>query len=98
VALAPVDFLACVVAARVTALGALDALAVDDRRAGVAIASLELPQEFAQVGVNLRPQPAVFPLPEVMIDRAPRRKVRGQIPPLATGAIEIEHRVEQFPI
>lgn len=97
-ALAAVDFLAGIVAPRLAALGALDAPAVDDRRAGVPVAGFELPQEFAQVRVNRGPQPAVLPLPEVMIDRAPRREVGGQIAPLAAGARQIEHGVEQVPI
>lgn len=98
VALAAVDLLARIVAPRLAARGAFDALAVDNRRAGVALAGLELPQEFAQGGVDLRPQPAAFLLPEVVINGAPRRKVRRQIAPLTTGARQIKHGVDQLPI
>src|SRR6266403_1334276 len=39
-----------------------------------------------------------FPESEVMIDGGPGRKVLGQVAPLAGGAHDVEHRVEQFPI
>ena len=53
---------------------------------------------FPQMRVNLFPQLAAFPESEVMIDGPPGRKVRGQVPPLATGAHHIEHRIEQLPV
>ena len=45
---------------------------------------------------NLLPELVAFPASVIMIDRAPRREVCGQVPPLAGGAHDIEHRVEQF--
>lgn len=48
--------------------------------------------------VNLFPELGAFPESEVMIDRAPRREVLRQIPPLTGGAHDIEHGVERFPI
>ena len=97
VALAPVDFLARVVAALVAHLGALDALAVDARRAGVAFAVLGQAHRLAQMSMNGFPQAVVLPEPEVVIDRAPRSKVFGQVAPLAAGFGEIEDRLEQLP-
>jgi len=74
---------------------ALDDLAVDDRPTGVAVAPLKLPQEFPQMRVNLHPEAAVLPLREVMINRAPRRKVCERIAPLTAGAGQIEHGIDQ---
>src|SRR5207245_1555602 len=95
---ASVEFLARIVAALLAAFGALDALAVDDPSGGRTLASFHLAQVFPQMRVNLFPQMVAFPESEVMIDGAPGRKVLGQVPPLAGGAHDIEHRVEQLPI
>ena len=87
-----------VVAALVAAFAALDALAVDDPGAGVALPSFHLPEMFPQMRVDVLPELVAFPESVIMIDRAPRREVRGQVPPLATGAHDIEHGIEQFAI
>src|ERR1019366_9166442 len=72
--LASVDFLAGVVTPLVARLGALDALTVDDGRAGMALAPFHLACLFPQAGVNGDPQTIALPDAEVMINGAPRRK------------------------
>src|ERR1019366_1886651 len=96
--LASVDFFAGVVTPLVARLGALDTLAVDDGRAGLPFAPFHLACLFPQAGVNGDPQTVALPGSEVMINRAPRGKVPGQIAPLAGGLGEVEDPVEQFPI
>ena len=97
-AFASVDFLAGVVTPLVASLGAFDALAVDDGRAGVAFASFRLARLFPQASVNGDPQTVLLPGSEVMINGAPGRKVVRQIAPLAGGLGEVEDGVEQFPM
>ncbi len=98
VPLATLDFLTGVVTALVTAFGTLDALAVDDRGAGMALALRHQAHQLPQMRVNGYPQSIFLPEPKVVIDRTPGSKVRGQIAPLAAGFVEIENRVEQLPI
>lgn len=97
VSLATIDLFACVVAAFFAHLRAFDGLAVDNRSAGLGFASFELAQVFSQVIVNFFQEPIDLPETEVMIDRAPRGEVLGQVAPLATGFHDIEDRVEQLP-
>lgn len=97
VAFASVDFLTRIVTPLVAGLGALDALAVNDRSAGLRFSSFDQAEMFSQMGVNLAPQASTLPEPEVVIDRAPRSEVFGQVPPLAARLDQVEHRVEQFP-
>jgi hypothetical protein len=96
VSFAPVDFLACIVAPLVAGFGALDALAVDDRSAGLRLASFDQAEMFSQMRVNLVQQAIALPESEVVIDRTPRSKVLGQVAPLAAGFDEVEDRVEQL--
>ena len=96
VAFAPVDFLARIVTPLVAGLGTLDALAVDNRSAGLRLSATDQAQMFSQMGMNLVPQAVVLPAAKVVIDGAPRSKVFGQIPPLATGPDQIEDRVDQL--
>ena len=53
--LAPGDFLAGVATSLVAAFGALDALAVEDGRTGLAVAPCHDPHLFAQMRMNLDP-------------------------------------------
>jgi len=92
-----VDLLARIVTPLVAGLGTLDALAVDDPRAGLTLSSFNQAQMFSQMGVNLVPQAIALPESEVVIDRAPRSEVFGQISPLAAGPDQIENGVEQLP-
>ena len=96
--LAPIDFLARIIATFVAAFTAFDALAIDDRRTGLAVASRQQARGLPQVGVDLHPETIAFPEAKVMVDGAPRGKVTGQVAPLAPGCDHIEHRVEQFPV
>lgn len=97
VAFTSVDLLARIVTPLVAGLGTLGALAVDDRSPGLRLSSFDEAEIFAQMGVKLVPQAIALPEPEVVIDRAPRREVFGQVPPLAAGLDQVENRVEQFP-
>jgi hypothetical protein len=96
VSFAPVDFLARIVTPLVAGFGALDALAVDDSGAGVRLAPFDQAEMFSQMGVNLLPQAIALPDAEVVIDRAPRSEVLGQVAPLATGFDQVENGVEQL--
>jgi hypothetical protein len=98
VALAPVDFLAGIVASLVAALRALDALSVEDPRTGMALSPRHHTQMLSQMPVDCHQESFAFPLPEVVIDRTPRRKVFRQIAPLAGGLGQVEDRIEQFPV
>jgi hypothetical protein len=94
---AALDLFAGIVTPLVAGFTALDALAVDDRRAGVALATVEQTQMFPQMGVDLLPHTVVLPEPKVMIDCAPGSKVFGQIAPLRASSDDEEHGVEQLP-
>ncbi len=98
VPLASGDFLARVVTALVAAFGALDTLAVNDRGTRLALPLVQQAEPLPQMRVDGLPQTADFPASEVMIDGTPWREVGGQIAPLAAGLVEIEDRVEQFPV
>ena len=95
--LASVDFFPGIVAPLVAGLGALDALTVDDRRTGVALASFHLARMLPQVRVNVDPQAVALPEPKVVVDGSPSGKVRRQVAPLATGLEDVEDSVEQLP-
>ena len=75
-ALAVVDFLAAIEAARSTDAGCLDRLAVDDADAEMGVAPHLDPQALS--GIELFPQPREPPRAEVMIDGLPGRQVTGQ--------------------
>src|SRR4029077_9957353 len=98
VALAPVDFLADIVASFVAALRALDALTVEDPRTGMALSPRHHTQMLSQMPVDCRQEAFAFPLTEVVIYRGPRRKVVRQIAPLAGVLGQVEDRIEQSPV
>ena len=92
-----VDFLARIVTPFFAHLGALDALAIEDGRAGMALATFDPAQMLSQMGMDLFPQTVELPEPEVMVDGAPGSKVPGQVAPLRAGFDEIEDGIEQLP-
>ena len=95
-ALATVDLLAAVVAARPAHLGGLDRLAVDDRGGGPGGAPHHLACTLAQRGVDRLPQAAQAPLPKVVEHRLPRRKVSRQHPPGHAATQDVEDGIEDL--
>src|SRR5439155_23380819 len=93
--LASVDFFPGIVAPLVAGLGALDALTVDDRRTGVALASFHLARMLPQVRVNVDPQAVALPEPKVVVDGSPSGRVSRQVAPLATAHEAVEVSFEQ---
>jgi hypothetical protein len=79
------------------AFGAFHALAINNRRAGLAVAPFALPNDFHQGGIELFPVTGLTPAPEVRIHRLPRRKFVGQQPPGTTRLHQIKERVQDFP-
>ncbi len=73
-ALAALDLLARIIAARATALGGLDALAVNDAGAGRGLATLGLAHDHQQRMVQRLPQPIVAPQVEPAPDGRDGRK------------------------
>ena len=47
--------------------------------------------------VNLLPEAIALPESEIVIDRAPRSEVFGEVPPLAASFDKVKERVQQFP-
>lgn len=96
VTLAPIDLLTSVEPPLVADFGALDRLAVNDRRAGLSLASLRQPGKFPQLLVDLLPQSVLLPAAEVVVNGRPRSEVRGKVAPLTSGLDHVEDRVDQF--
>src|SRR5437660_12532802 len=94
--LASVDFFPGIVAPLVAGLGALDAMTVDDRRTGVALASFHLARMLPQVRVNVDPQAVDLPEPKVVVDGSPSGNGCRQIGPFATGLEDVADSVEQL--
>ena len=97
VALAPLDLLAGVEAARAGDVGAARRLAVDHPGARAGLPALGLARRHHQVEVDRPPQPAVPPGVEVAADRRNRRVMRRQGAPLAAGPGHIENGVDHRP-
>jgi len=96
--LAPLDFLAPVVAAlRAADLGGLRRLAVDARGAGRRFATGFDADSRSQRVHHRLPHAIVAPLGEVVVDRALRQQVVRQHVPLAARAIEVQQSVHHFP-
>src|SRR5215217_1114509 len=83
VALAALDLFPGVVARYPSAFGRLHALAIDDARCGTGLAAFQFTRTHDQEMVDGLPQTAVTPIVEVALHRGPRRKIRGEHPPLA---------------
>lgn len=96
VALAPCDFLGSIVAAFAAHLRGLDRLAVNRSCAGRHIPAILEPDFDAQGCQELVPERLINPQAEVVVHGSPRREFMRQHPPLATRAIQIEQRVENF--
>src|SRR5271165_543401 len=84
---------------RVVALGPagfrrLDALAVDDRRAGRVLSAIGAADVETEDGVDFLPDAFVTPGVEVVRHRLPRREVMGQHPPGATAAGQVADGVD----
>ena len=77
--------------------GALDRLAVDHRPAWVAVASFRLAHRLTKPVVSLAQPPVSAPLPEVVVDRLPRRVLSRKHPPGAAGAQQVEDGVGYAP-
>lgn len=77
------DLLAGVVAARPACLGGLNGLAVDDARGRFGLAALRDPHPCHQHRVDDIEQAAVAHPVEMVLYRRERRKVLGQLCPLA---------------
>ena len=76
------------------ALRGLDTLAVDHRRTRLRVTSLLLPHLLHQRRVELLPQPAACPAPEVAIHRLPRREALRQHAPRAAAAGDVKDGVD----
>src|SRR3954452_21430336 len=77
-------------------LGALDALAVDDRGGRASLPARPL-AGLDEQGVVQAPERAVpGPQRQVAVDRAPRRQVLGQGAPLAAGGEDVEDAVQHL--
>src|SRR5262249_55895984 len=78
--------------------GCLDALAVDNGRAGLAL-SARLPSHGGdQRRVKLVPQTAVAPAPVIPIHGLPRRKVVGQQSPRLPTTYEVEDGIQDLAV
>jgi hypothetical protein len=79
------------------AFGSFHTLAVDNGGTGLRVASGLLPGSLDEHGVELLPQPAVRPPPEVAVHGLPGREVAGQHAPLTARAGNVENGVENQP-
>src|SRR5205823_10463320 len=78
-------------------LGRLDALAVDNRRGGLRVASPLLARLLDEAAIHFFPGPVVGPLIEVVTHRRPVRKLAREQPPGTPGAGQIQQPVEDRP-
>ncbi len=80
-----------------TAFRRFDALAVNHSGTGLLLPSSFLAHLLDQNLIDLFPQSIVLPAPIIVVHRTPRRKIDRQHPPLATGAVNIQDRVDNLP-
>src|SRR4051812_14385217 len=95
--LRPATFLAGIIAALPSRLGALHTLAVDDKRGRLGLPPHLLADLLDQGGVDRFPGAFPTPFVEVVAYALPFREFMGQQPPLAAGAREVAQRVDDFP-
>jgi hypothetical protein len=96
--LAPVDFLAAILAAlRSSHLGGLDRLALNARGAGCGLTPCFHTSLLTQCFDQFGPRPVVAPLGKVVIDGTLGEQIVGQHLPLTTTPIQGEKRVQDFP-
>jgi hypothetical protein len=93
---APTDLLASVIAARPSRLTAACGLTIQNRSTRIRVATRCLPHLFPQSVMDLLPDSAVAPEPEIVIGDAPRRKVMRKQFPDSTTANDIEDAIEDF--
>src|SRR6266545_5720343 len=96
--LGTVDFLACVIAPGLIALGALDALTVQDGGTGLGFAPFGQTELSAQGVMQGGPEAGKNPIAVIGINDRPGRKVLGKVAPLASGADRVKHTIEDFAI
>ena len=84
-------------AALAAGFGGLDALRVDDRRAGLPLAADLLAQPFAQDRVDTLQGAVLGPPIEVVADGLPRAVLARDLAPLAAGTFQIEQPIEDAP-
>lgn len=96
-ALAPLDPLARVVAARPAGLGGLHRLAVDDARCGFGLAAFRDPRACHQHCIDRVEQAAVAHPVDMILHRRERREVLGRLRPLTSRRGEVLDRVPQIP-
>src|SRR5579872_5862291 len=85
VPLATFDTLAAVITALTAHLTGLDALAVDHHDARQTRTSGGLAHHEIEGALNLLPNADLPPFIKVAVDRAPRREIVRQLPPLTAG-------------
>ena len=96
-ALAAFDLLAGIIAARTTALGGLDALAVDDAGAGRGFAAMDLAHGHQQRMIQRLPQPVVAPQVKPAPDGRYRREAWWQHPPRQAATQQVKDRLDNPP-
>ena len=86
-----------VVACRRPALAAtLQGPAIDDDRAGLALAALGTADDRAQVAHHRRKAPCIVPAPKLLVHHRPGRQIIGQHAPRGTGPRQPAQRIEHF--
>jgi len=80
-----------------TAFRSLYALAVNHGCTRSLITSGFLSHFLHQYLIDPLPQTVALPTPIVEIHRSPRRKIDGQHPPLASGTIDVQNRIDHLP-
>src|SRR5918993_4629939 len=96
-ALAALDLLGAVIAARPSHLSGLDRLTVDDRRTRLRRPADRTAVALPQSLVHVLPGAILAPLGVVVEDSSPRRILVRQQPPLRSGAQQIEDGVDDAP-
>jgi hypothetical protein len=97
VALAPLDALAGIDAARTATFGGRHALAVDEAGRGSGVAPHSLTGGRDEVGTDPPPGSVIAPAVEVALHGRAGRKVPRQGAPLAAGRQDIEDRIDNRP-
>ena len=94
VSFAPLDPLVRIKAGWTACFRRLDALRVDDRRTGIGQLAGTNAYFLAEHRVNATPGAVTRPFPEVVIDMAPEREIRGQHAPLGPSTVDIEDSID----
>src|SRR5260370_10931237 len=95
-ALASIDLLTSVIAARSASLRRFDALAIDDRARGIGFAANSFTIENDQGMIDLLEATFVAELRKPAIDRVPRRQIAGQQAPRTARSHHIENAVDDL--